>query len=131
MGNKRRLGFRSFQRIAARDCVTGITRVTFDHGRKNPTVRKIITALICSGANQLREELKSAFARPFTAAKVPGRPPTELDLTAFEEMDTIETAERKQRLTAIFLNSKNNGNGSANMKPSSRILETNVWLISM
>jgi hypothetical protein len=32
MGNKRRLGFRIFQRIAARDCVIGITRVTFDHG---------------------------------------------------------------------------------------------------
>jgi hypothetical protein len=96
MGNKRRLGFRIFQRIVARDCVIGITRVTFDHGPKNPTARKIITALTCPGANQLREELKSAFARPFIPGEVPGRPLSELDLTAFEEMDKIETAGRQQ-----------------------------------
>jgi hypothetical protein len=48
------------------------------------------------GADDLRENLKVAFARPTAPGEVPGRPPSELDRTISEEMHKIEIAESQR-----------------------------------
>jgi AbiU2 len=95
-GNKRMMGFRIFRRSVGRDCIIGITRVTYDHGPKNPTAGRLIAALTCPGADYLREKLKDDFARPIVPGEAPGRPRSELDLAASEEINKMEIAQRRQ-----------------------------------
>jgi hypothetical protein len=61
--NPRTIGF-LIRRSVARYCIIGITRLTYDRQSQNPTARKLIAALTCTGADQLRKELKSAFTYP-------------------------------------------------------------------
>jgi AbiU2 len=94
--NKRTLGFRIARRCVGRYCILGITRVTYDHGPKNPTAGKLIAAITCPGADRLREQLKAAFARPVRPGEILGRPPSELDRAASEEIDKNEIAKGRE-----------------------------------
>jgi hypothetical protein len=94
--NKRTLGFHIFRRSVASYCIIGITRLTYDHGPKNPAAGKLIADITCRGADRLREELKSAFARPRPPGKVPGLTPSEQDLADSEDIDKIDIVKDRQ-----------------------------------
>lgn len=89
----RQPGFRIFQRGMARYCILGVSKLTYDDGIRNPTVRRLIINITRCGTDNLRAKLKERFARPIAPGGVPGRPPDEIDLATSTEMDKIEIDE--------------------------------------
>jgi hypothetical protein len=96
-------GIPDFTGSVGRYCILGVTRLTYDQGSKNPTARNLIEDLTssCTGADELRKQLKANFARPIQPGPVPGRP-TEIDIESSKEIGRLDVAEKQREFDSYI-----------------------------
>ena len=57
-----------------RYCVLGVTKLVYDEQEKNPTVSRLIAALLYPGHDQIRSSLKDVFSVPLKLSDPPCEP---------------------------------------------------------
>jgi hypothetical protein len=94
-GTKRANGLEIVRWSLMQECVIGITKLAYDPDSQNPTAGRLIETIL-KLPSQTLDKLKDAFSVPIRAVLASGRPETEADLSAWQQIEKIEVQELRQ-----------------------------------